>query len=495
MLSQQFQPLLHKARRQSFLLFCLLIALHLWSSPATFAQVKVEGACPAACGIKIQITNATLTEANDGMLVKVEWTLAQTAPEIKLKNLTIFARVKLGIDSVENTLTVASTARQATLKLSRNLEFDFKDVEVLTTKVTAFAEALPPIPITNIPSKKITGQGNDSAVEVTWGTPPPLPCTASSIAVSVAATNEKGDRLTGTGNKALNVRSATIEVKGDTNKKGLRNPEATVQVINSLIGCEEIKNFPPKQTGISGGTGSTAASSAKVTLANLSLIKESSERVTAKMNWDVFEPTSFKATDFALKFDQEDASGKSKTFTVNIKGNERSFEAGGIASPDNIRNLTVTITATFKDNANTQVLTREDKKTQPFNLKQAVKPAVQLSPTVPKPVVPPVQSVGLDLTNVKISSAANLHRITAVWQVNIPTGITVTSFEIEAQVAGIKTKANRSAVVLGKERQATVNFTFDEVGNKITNAQVKVIANARRVDGSTFQQTATRSGN
>ena len=159
MLSQQFQLLLHKARLQSLFFFCTLIAITLCSSGEAFGQgVNLEGSCPAACGIKIQITNATLTEANDGMLVKVEWTLAQTAPEIKLKNLTIFARVKLGIDNVENTLTVASTARKATLKLSRNFEFDFKDVEVLTTKVTAFAEALPPIPITNIPSKKITNR-------------------------------------------------------------------------------------------------------------------------------------------------------------------------------------------------------------------------------------------------------------------------------------------------------------------------------------------------
>ena len=88
----------------------------------------------------------------------------------------------------------------------------------------------------------------------------------------------------------------------------------------------------------------------------------------------VVEPAGFKATGFALKFDVEDTSGKVSTSTLNFNSNQRSYEAGGIASPGNLRSLTVTITATFKDNANTTVLTREDKKTQPFILKQVVKP-------------------------------------------------------------------------------------------------------------------------
>ena len=376
--------LLHRARPQSFLFFCALIAISLWSSAVAVGQVQLAGVCPAACGIKIHITNATLTEANDGMLVNVEWTLEQTAPEIKLRQITVFARVKLGIDKVENTVNVASTSRQVTFKLSRRLEFDFKDVEVLTTKVTAIADALPSIPVTNIPSQKITGQGNDSAVEVTWVTPAPLPCSAQTIEVKVAATNEKGDRLTGIETRALSVHSASIDLKGDTNKKGLHDPEATVRVINSLIECEEIKNFPPTQAGFSGGTGSQGASSSKVTITNLSLIKESPVRASAKVDWSVVEPAGFKATGFALKFDVEDTSGKISTFTLDFNGSQRSYDAGGIASPGNLRGATVTITATFKDNANTTVLTREDKKTQSFNLKQVDTPVVN-KPAVPKP--------------------------------------------------------------------------------------------------------------
>ncbi len=374
MLCQQLQTLLYRARLQGFLFFCALIAINLWSPAVAVGQYQLVGVCPAACGIKIHITSATLTEANDGMLVNVEWTLEQTAPEIKLKNLTVFARVKLGIDKVENTVNVSSTARKVTFKLSRLLEFDFKDVEVLTTKVTAIADALPRIPVTNIASRKIVGEGRDSAVEVTWGDPGPLSCSANLFEVSVAATNEKGDRLIGNTTRLLSARTATEDVKGVLNKKGLHNPEATINVINNPIECVELQNFPPKQTPVGGGVGSLSSSNSKVTLTNLSLIKESPERVNATVKWEVAEPAGFKATGFALRLDVEDASGKISTSTLNFNGNQRSFEGGGIASPGNLRSVTATITATFKDNANTIVLTREDKKTQPFIVKQVVKP-------------------------------------------------------------------------------------------------------------------------
>lgn len=373
MLCQQLQTLLYRARLQGFLLFCALIAINLWSPAVAVGQTQLAGVCPAACGIKIRITNATLTEANDGMLVNVEWTLEQTAPEIKLRQITVFARVKLGIDKVENTVNVSSTSRKVTFKLSRLLEFDFKDVEVLTTKVTAIADALPKIPVTNITSRKIVGEGGDSAVEVTWGDPGPLSCSANVFEVFVAATNEKGDRLTGSTQKPLSARSAQAEVKGHINKKGMHDPEATINVVNNFIECVELQNFPPKQF-IPPSVGSSSSSSSKVTLSNLSLIKESPQRVNATVNWNVVEPAGFKATGFALKFDVEDTSGKVSTSTLNFNSNQRSYEAGGIASPGNLRSLTVTITATFKDNANTTVLTREDKKTQPFILKQVVKP-------------------------------------------------------------------------------------------------------------------------
>ncbi len=489
MLSQQLQPLVYRARLQSFLFFCTLMAITLWASSAAIGQTQLAGVCPASCGIKLRITNANLTEANDGMLVNVEWTLEQTAPEIKLRNLTVFARVKLGIDNVENTVNVASTSRQATLKLSRRFEFDFKDVELLTVNITAFAEALPKIPVTNITSRKIVGEGGNSAVEVTWGNPGPLPCSADSFEVFVAATNEKGDLLSGSTSKPLSARSAREEVKGDTNKKGLHNPEATINVVNSLIACVATKvNSSPVAAVPRDNSGQT-----KVTLKSITF-QEAGGRIDSRVDWEVVEPSGFKATSFNLKFDLEDNTGKITTTNRIASATERS-RSGPQVQTGGVRSLIVTITATFKDNANTTVVTREDKKTQAFSSKQAVKPVVQIGPTVQKPAVPPVQSVGLDLTNVKVSSAANLHRVAAVWQVNVPASVTITSFEVEVQVAGLKPKANRSAVVAGNQRQATVNFTFDEVGNKITNAQVKVIANVRRADGSTFQQTATRTSN
>jgi hypothetical protein len=168
----------------------------------------------------------------------------------------------------------------------------------------------------------------------------------------------------------------------------LHDPEATIRVINSLIECVEIKNFPPKLAGFGGGTGSPGASSSKVTITKLSLFKESPVRASAKVSWSVVEPAGFKATGFALKFDVEDTSGKISTFAaLDFNGNQRSQDFGGVASPGNLRSVTVTITATFRDTANTTVLTREDKKTEPFNFKQVDQPVVN-PPAVPKPGAP-----------------------------------------------------------------------------------------------------------
>ncbi len=368
MLCQQLQTLLYRARRQSFLFVCALIAINLWSPAVAVGQTQLAGVCPAACGIKIRITNATLTEANDGMLVNVEWTLEQTAPEIKLRQITVFARVKLGIDKVENTVNVSSTSRRVTFKLSRLLEFDFKDVEVLTTKVTAVADPLPKIPVTNITSRKIVGEGGDSAVEVNWGDPGPLPCSADVFEVLVAATNEKGDRLTGSTTKPPSARSAQAEVKGVLNKKGLHNPEATINVRTNLIECVEIKtNSSPTATVPLDNSGQTKVTIKKITF------REDGGRVDPTVDWEVVEPVGFKATNFNLKFEIEDATGQITVNNRTALGNERSA-LGPQLGRGNLRGVTVTITATFKDNANTIVLTREDKKTQPFNLKQVLKP-------------------------------------------------------------------------------------------------------------------------
>lgn len=381
MLCQQLQTLLYRARLQGLLFLGALIAINLWSPAVAVGQTQLAGVCPAACGIKIRITSANLTEANDGMLVNVEWTLEQTAPEIKLKHLTVFARVKLGIDNVENTVNVSPTSRQATFKLSRRLEFDFKDVEVLTTKVTAFADELPRIPVNNITSRKIVGEGRDSAVEVAWGDPGPLPCSAIDFEVLVAATNEKGDRLTGNTSRPLSARSAKEELSGVLNKKGLHNPEATINVLNNKIECVEIKtNSSPVATVPRDNSGQT-----KVTIKNIRF-QESSGRVDSTVDWEVVEPSGFKATKFDLKFEIEDATGKITVNNHSAGGSERSTFGPQVAT-GNFRGLTVTIAATFRDTANTIVLTREDKKRQLFNLKQLDKPVVN-PPAVPKPSAP-----------------------------------------------------------------------------------------------------------
>jgi hypothetical protein len=378
MFCQQLQTLLYRAWLQGFLCFCALIAINLWS-PAVAGQTQLAGICPAACGIKLRITSATLTEANDGMLVNVEWTLEQTAPEIKLRNITVFARVKLGIDNVENTVNVSPTSRQVTFKLSRRLEFDFKDVEVLTTKVTAIADALPRIPVTNITSRKIVGEGRDSAVEVTWGDPGPLPCSATNFEVFVAAKNEKGDRLTGNLGPVISARSTSVGLVGALNKKGLHDPEASINAVNQPIECVEIKtNSSPVATVPRDNSGQT-----KVTIKKISF-QESSGRVDSTVDWEVVEPSGFKATKFDLKFEIEDATGKITVNSHSAGGSERSTFGPQVAT-GNLRSLTVTITATFKDTANTIVLTREDKKKQPFSLKQLDKPVVN-PPAVPKPV-------------------------------------------------------------------------------------------------------------
>jgi hypothetical protein len=113
---------------------------------------------------------------------------------------------------------------------------------------------------------------------------------------------------------------------------------------------------------------------------------------------------------------------------------------------------------------------------------------------VPQPVAPQPQNIGLNVVGVKLDKDSNQHRVTPVWQVNIPANITVTSFEIEAAVSGNQGQAKRTAVVLGTARQAIINFSFAEIGDKLNKAQVKVTANGRRADGSTFQQTATGEG-
>jgi hypothetical protein len=469
-------------RLHRFLTWAVLLGISLWSPGPAFGQVELAGSCPATCGIKIRITNAVISEANDGVLVKVDWTMDPPKPELKLTSVQIVAKVNLGIDNVENRVTVGVDKRTVTLKLSRNFEFDFKDVKTLHTEVIAFANPLPPIPVSTA-DRRIVGEGNDSAVEVTWNNPGPLPCTAANFAVEVSAINEKGDKLTGLLNAGLTARKANVDLKGALNKKGLRTPEASVKVVHNALGCVELQNFSPTLVtpAIGAGVGSTGPDTAKVTIKNFSLLADSG-RVFTNLQWDVFEPTNFKVSQFDLKLEVEKANGQVQTQNALVLGNQRSFNGSeGIGVENEVRKVTVTVKATLRDNANTAVLTREDKRSATFSPK-------------PVPILPENTIVKFDITNLKISSASNLHRVASVWQLQLPAGVTVTNFLVEATVAGTQNKIQRSAVIAGNARQGEVSFSFTEVGNQINGAQVKVTANLMRANGSTFQQTATRQG-
>lgn len=220
---------------------CLMLVITLCASAVASAQVQLNGVCPTTCGIKVKITSATLTEANDGMIANIEWSVEQSAPEIQLESFEIIARVKLGIDKVESTARSSAGVRKVTIKLSRLLEFDQKDVELYTAKVTAFAKAIPDINVPDITSLKIIGEGRDSAVEAQWNTPFKLPCSANVFSVSVSARNEKNDKLTGLTTVNSQFRKASAELKGSLNKKGLRDPRATVTLKNSFVECGDIK--------------------------------------------------------------------------------------------------------------------------------------------------------------------------------------------------------------------------------------------------------------
>jgi hypothetical protein len=352
-------------------LVALVAGLALSLSASAPAQgVNLAGSCPAACGIKIRILGAVINEANDGILVKVDWTLESSPPDIKLNGFTVLAEVSLGIDRVKNSINVGVDKRTATLKLSRNLEFDFKDVKTLHTEVSATALALPPIPVTNILFKKVTGEGRDAAVEVAWASPGPLPCSASVFDLKVGAQNGDGDKLAGTSTVSLSKRSARVEVFGERPGKRdhLKNPEATIRVINSLINCVELKNFNPSQTvaPIGPGVGSTSngPETAKVTISKISFTS-SSGRIFVNVDWDVFEPTNFKSSRFDLRVDSL-LSGRQIITTKSIEGGNKRSSNGGEGVEGDVRKVTVTIVATFRDNSTNTELTRQDRQSAAF---------------------------------------------------------------------------------------------------------------------------------
>ena len=481
-------------KQQLFLIWLgLQLALVLWCSTSAKAQglgisgANLEGACPAACGIQIRITSTKLRERADGIDAVVDWTVEQRAPEIKLTSFTVTAIVefnRLGKD--EKKINVAPTQRQAVIRLNSggfNKDIKFSDVTSVKAIVFATADAIAPLAITDIPSIKIVGQGNDAAVDVSWRTSGPLACSADKFVVNVKAVNEKGDQLDGSGEAATTARSLRVQLKGSLNKKGLRNPEATVKLRHSLIGCQQTTNFPPVLEPLGSGTGSNAPN--PVVTLNPIRFSQDSGRIDMEAFWEVVEPSGFKATRFDLQFDLENANGAVNSVTRIASGDKRS-QRGPQAQEGDLRSVTVTIKATFNNAANTAILTRQDKRTQPFTAKS----------TLPKafPAAPQSSNIGLNVVGVKLDSDSAQHRVTPVWQVNIPANITVTSFEVEATASGNQSQAKRNAVVLGTARQATINFPVTELGNKLNKAQVKVTANGRRADGSTFQQTATGEG-
>jgi hypothetical protein len=471
-------PFVSRLWRPRVLLLGLLLAVSLVSTRAAWAQgASLVGVCPQSCGVKIQITRAAITEANDGVLVKVEWTMDAPNPALNLTKLIVSAKADLGLDNVKNSGEVEVAQRTATIKLSRLLEFDVKDIKKLETEITAFANPLAPTSV-SVTSRGIVGQGNDPAVEVKWNNPGPLSCTAATFLVDVTALNEKSDQLTGQRSVSLSTFTTKVELKGAINKKGLHAPEATVKVIHNALGCLVSKSFSAGQFNAPAGpgTGSFSADSAKVTLTKLVVRDDGSGRVDAEVNWEVFEPTNFKATSFDLKFEIEDASGNISTLTRPISGTQRSTIAGSLTAINNFRRLTLTITANFRNNPVTQVVTREDKKTATLDKKQI---PLAVTPPAPKP-----PDLGLAITTIKAIS----NGVETAWKVNVPTDVSVTSFDVEAQLG----KTPNKVTVAGQERQAAVKLNLILAGTLNPKVQVKVTANGRQANGATFQQTVTR---
>ncbi len=520
--STQRFPAQLRQRLVAFFFAQLLLMLSL--APTALAQiagVNLVASCPAACGIKVRITSTLLRETPNGIDAVINWTLEQSAPEIKISSFQVTGAVEFKNRSKdETTISVSSAQREAVVRLTqsgRNKDIKFSDVTSVRAIVTAIAEALPPVPVTNIPTRKITGQGGDSAVEVTWIPPTPLPCSADVFNISVSAINEKGDRLTGNANASLSGRSGKVELKGSTNKKGLRNPEATVQVVNSLIVCQQTTNFTPKQEGFGsgtgssgssnsnafgGGVGSSGSSAAKVTVKNITF-REFSGRIDATVDWEVVEPSGFKATGFNLKYDSEDAAGKITVRNRTASGTQRS-DFGQQFATGNLRSLAVTITATFRDTANTTVLTREDKKTQAFSLKQVIKPVVELSPSV-KPVLPSDNSSkqpppnntssgdqSLAITQLQLNREPGRFLLHGEWQIQLPAGVTVNTFAVENSLIGDQGTVTRTQNFAGNQRQGDFVFGLTVAGNIVTKAQLKITANLKRADGSSFQVTQLR---
>lgn len=479
-------------RAKQMLLACvcfqLLLSLSIVTETMAQGGVSVAASCPTSCDLRISITSAKLRERSDGIDAVVEWTVTQPAPEIKLTGFAVTATIEYkSVGKDESTVGTKADVRQAVVKLQSggfNKDIKFSDIATFKVKVLARTEPVPSINVTDINSIRIVGEGGDSAVDVSWRAPNPMPCSASVFVVKVKAINEKGDRLEGEGQAAITARSIRVQLKGDVNKKGLRNPEATVRLLNSIVSCERVQNFPPTQEGVGGGVGSTAPNPV-VTLKPITF-QPNGSRIDAFISWDVVEPTGFRATKFEIKVDTELTNGQVFTSTRVANGTERS--SFGSQSQNDLSSVTATIKATFTNAANTSILFREDKRTDKFSAKAALL-------DIQKPVQPTQQNITLNVTNVKVLSKANVHSVVATWQVNVPANVTLTSFEINAQIAGNQAEPKRSVVVLSTQRTATINFTFDEAGNQVSSARVQVIANVRRADGSTFQQKATGSSN
>lgn len=476
------------------LLFGWQLALALWSAPSVQGQglgisgANLEGTCPAACGIRVDVKNVKLREKANGIDAVVDWDVQQSAPEIKLKgfNVTVVVEFKR-ISRDETQLSVSSTQRQAVVSLTqsgKNKDIKFSDVTSVKATVAAIADPLPSLAITDLPSIKIVGQGGDSAVDVSWRPPTPLACSADKFLVTVKAINEKGDRLNGDGTAATTARSLRVQLKGDLNKKGLRNPEATVTLQHSLIVCQKAESFSPVQEGFS-ASGSSNAPNPVVTLKPLRF-SEAGSRIESEIFWDVVEPQGFKATKFDLKV-ETDRNGNIGTLNLIEAGEKRSTRGPESQVGDGLRSVTVTIKATFTNANNTAILTRENKLTQKFTAKS----------TLPKaaPVTPAATSVGLNATGVNLSSTAGVHTVVVLWTATPPAGVTITSFEVEVAAAGNQKKASRSTVAGSVARKAVINFTVEELGTQLKGAQVKITATAQRADGSTFQQTVSRKSN
>jgi hypothetical protein len=425
--------------------------------------------------VKVTITSAKVDVAGDGTSVHVEWHLDSIASELKLTGFNVVATVQQVGSSKDDSTQVGSTQRKAIVRLSK--EIKFSDISAVIATVVPIIEDPAPV-VAAVSSRSIIGQGKNAAVRVTWNNPPPLPCSAAFYLISASALNEKNNKLSGSTTASLTKRSADVPLSGEINKQGLHDPQAAVTARGNKIICVTKRTFAPEQQGFAASGGANAPNPI-VTIKAITIQDDGTGRTDSRINWDVVEPSGFRATKFDLKFDLEALNGQINSHpSRTVSGDQRSTFGPQVATGQ-FRNLIVTLTATFANSNNTSILTREDKQTRGLVIREATaSTAKELAPAS----APPTPNVGLEITGIKSGGKGVL----VTWQVNPPTNVDVAKFTVEAQAGTTK----HTVEVARQERQTIVDIALPKLG---TNVQVKITALCRRNDGLQFQQTATRT--